>query len=125
MKLKKLLIFLCMCAVSLPGYGFSATERPVTAHTEDAVVLNPQPENAPSACAIYPGYESHEDGTVVINGQGHIMFSPGPEHQLLRSVDNGETWHIVDPSSGSYQQGRRRYLDPCFYPGFPFQHLAI
>jgi hypothetical protein len=87
-----------------------APDRPAVAHHAGGVLAaTPNGEKAPIPCVTNTGSRTSEIGLVVTNA-GTVLFQPGVTSpgakigapiNVLRSVDQGATWHSVNSSSST------------------------
>lgn len=61
-------------------------------------------------CTLPVDLPSAPDTVVIVDDDGSLLVSPGPEDVLARSRDNGETWERVDPQGGA--TGRAARIHP-------------
>src|SRR5258705_7937918 len=82
-----------------PGPG-CAPDRPAIAHHAGGVIANPGRESPPVPCVTTTGWRTSEISVAVTNA-GTVLFEPaiaagGRPVWVLRSVDPGATWQVVD-----------------------------
>lgn len=95
-----------------------APGRPAIAHHAGGVIADTdRDEKAPIPCATRTGFPTGEPSIVVTNA-GTVLFQPNLESDttglpvgVLRSVDRGETWQFIDPTTPARTSGADMNMD--------------
>ena len=83
-----------------------APERPAVPHHAGGALADVgDDQSAPIPCATATGYRTNEISVIVTNN-GTVLFEPALKTQatglpvgVLRSVDEGQSWNFIDPST--------------------------